>query len=68
MGCRAFLRSPRTTQELRRCSDGRFHAGEGLPRVKLRNRKKAVPTFWDDRDKAVVADRCWKNYRLTQYK
>ena len=68
MGCRAYLRSPRTTQELRRLSDAKVYGGEGLPAVKFRNRKKAIPTFWDDREKAVVKDRSWKLYRLTQYK
>lgn len=42
-------------------------AGEFPIRVKIRARRKGIPTLWDDIQPARKGDG-WKNYRKTQYK
>jgi hypothetical protein len=68
--CGRFYRRLRTTAEIRahKGLEADLHDLEEYPvRVKIRGRRKKLPTLWDDIIPSRKGD-SWKNYRKTQYK
>lgn len=63
-----WCRKPRTTQELRELHGSRvdYREDEDIPRV--RNKRRNIPTWYDDRQVAAREDRNWKKYRKTQWR
>lgn len=63
-----FLRNPRTLNE--RAQTATMLHDLDLSCVKIRSRRRPgnLPTDWDDICKSNAGDRCWKRYRLTQWR
>lgn len=63
-----YMRHPRTQQELREIA--LFESYEELKdlNIRIRGRRKDLPTHWDDFARRDRQDRSWKRHRKNQYK
>jgi hypothetical protein len=64
----SYMRTPKTKQE--RSEVSLFESYEELKdlNIRIRGRRKHLPTNWDDMIRADYYDRNWKRHRKTQYK
>lgn len=63
-----FYRDPKTKQEIAQNNSDIFKEVINDYGVKIKIRKRILPTSWDDILKSNYRDNSWKRYRNTQYK
>lgn len=63
------LRSPKTQSERRANFDNFYEDEDGfISTIKIRDKRKALPTEWSDYQRSQYSSRSWKLYRKNQYK